>query len=133
MNEYEILTRAREIVADPNKWGKEHLATDEKGDDVVPADPKAKTWCALGAIGKVAGIIDQDVCYAEGEIAPPREYVRAVNHLAKTIRTMFPLFDYGSNNYSTVYLVNDDLGYDQILEAFDKAIADAPASGTPNL
>lgn len=55
MNTLEHLKAARELIADPEKWTKcSYAKTKQRGGASVPPDsPRAKCWCAVGAIRKV--------------------------------------------------------------------------------
>lgn len=45
-----ILTRARELIADPEHWTKHTLARNPDGKPISPFNPAATCWCAEGAL-----------------------------------------------------------------------------------
>lgn len=96
----EILKAARELIADPNRWCQDVYARDATGKDVVPDDPAACQWCALGAIERFS----EPPSYALEAIAaliPDRSLPAA--------RMQVPD-------------VNDTDGHAAVLEMFDAAI-----------
>ncbi|PYQ25648.1 MAG: hypothetical protein DMF56_27015 [Acidobacteria bacterium] len=53
-----------ELLTDASKWTQRTYARDEFGDDVAATDPKAVSWCLVGALVK---------CYAAGPDSVPAE------------------------------------------------------------
>ena len=52
---HKILTEARSLIADPERWTQFKGAIDARGFAVDPTDPDAYCWCASGAIEKASG------------------------------------------------------------------------------
>src|ERR1043165_4291633 len=55
MTPLEILKRAREMIAVPERWTKRNSARNNFGENVRYCDPTACSWCILGAIWRTAG------------------------------------------------------------------------------
>ncbi len=54
MDTINILTKAREIIATPDKWTRGCSAVDEKDYPVFPASPNACRFCVMGSVEHVA-------------------------------------------------------------------------------
>lgn len=50
MKQFEILRKARELIADSTRWTKGAFARDEYGYPCSADDPYARVYCAIGAI-----------------------------------------------------------------------------------
>lgn len=56
MNTHTVLTKARELLDDPNSWIKGCLAkTTKRGLSVVPNSDKATCFCLMGAVSAAVG------------------------------------------------------------------------------
>ena len=53
MTTKEVLTQARDLIADKDAWTQGSLAADNDGRAVDPKDRSAVSWCAEGAIERV--------------------------------------------------------------------------------
>lgn len=49
MNTLERLILARAIIEDPARWTRRCIARSRFDDEVLPHDPRAVCWCAMGA------------------------------------------------------------------------------------
>jgi hypothetical protein len=52
MKPSELLRKAAELIADPDRWTTGYYAVDANGDMVSPNNKKACKWCASGAMFK---------------------------------------------------------------------------------
>jgi hypothetical protein len=96
------LIAARGLIADPKHWTQMWFARAEGGALVVSRDTRACSWCALGALEKVAGVSSRfDKAFDALRVASFTAFARAAPE------------------------VNDDLGHEAILKAFDLAIQNA--------
>lgn len=105
MTTAEVLQKARDLIADEDRWTHGYYARDEEGFEVEPNEPGACQWCALGSIYHVLGA---EVVYAEEE----PDAVRALNATAAA----------GGSADNPAY-INDINGHAAVLALFDKAIA----------
>ena len=55
MDDIEILTQARELLAQPGKWTRQAFARDAAGEEMHGHEPSAVQFCAIGAIERVTG------------------------------------------------------------------------------
>lgn len=53
MNTLQALRAARELLSDPSRWSRKHIAVDKKGDPVHETSTDAVAWDAGGAMWKV--------------------------------------------------------------------------------
>lgn len=63
-----------ELLADPARWCKGHLAVDANGRTVEPTSPRACRWCLLGAL---------EACYAAAPSVPYRALRDAVREVCE--------------------------------------------------
>lgn len=112
MTELEILTKARELIADPERWATGELARDAGGHKVPPDSPSACRWCAYGALQNFADDRDAGPLLdaAEGRLADA----------ACDVLNATPEFDEDAD--CLIAHVNDDLGHAATLQMFDRAI-----------
>jgi hypothetical protein len=54
----QIIRRARDLIAEPTRWCQSDFALDEEGERCHPNDPKARKFCACGAIQRAAHDLD---------------------------------------------------------------------------
>jgi hypothetical protein len=99
---FQIVERARALIADEQHWCRRHLAQDASGVSVSPTSARAAKRCGLGALIMAAYQITNDH--------------RGAYDLA--IKAMRPL--HGS---ATLVNVNDVRGHAAVLALFDEAIA----------
>ena len=100
----DILRAARARIEDPKNWTTGQFARNAKGDPVSCYSRKAVCWCAIGAVS------------AER----PDNYGRdALGFLYMASADLFKQED--------ISIINDSLGHDAVLRAFDAAIAAAEA------
>jgi hypothetical protein len=98
MKPSEILTAARDLISDPERWCHGASARTSNGVSTMPCSPVAAQWCAVGACEKAhSGFI----------------HVEALDVLNKSARLHFKL---------GAAAVNDDLGHAAVMEMYDKAI-----------
>jgi len=50
-----IMQKARDLLADPDKWTKGSFARTAEGDRVGFSDPEATCWCLMGALNVAIG------------------------------------------------------------------------------
>lgn len=110
------LVAARDLLLDKRKWTQHEFARDERGDMTNPIDPRATCFCALGALYSVVG----HNTMASEDDDDSFEQIPGYSQLhtaAKEWRTSIPD-------------VNDERGYDAVLEMYGVAIAlaDQPAA-----
>lgn len=97
----EVLTCARELIADPKHWTKDTLARNSAGLVVDVNSPDACQYCSMGAIIKCAPSTDmRGVDYT------------AMDALSRVVVVPVPAFN-----------DRDATTHDDVLAAFDKAIA----------
>lgn len=104
MNEYDVLEQARNKIADPKNWTKRAYARDTAGNKLMGDSPRAVSWCAVGALISVAGNKDSSL----------RAHILLDQKAAE-------VFDGNGIMY-----LNDELGHKNVLDVFDKALADRP-------
>lgn len=132
---YEVLTKAREVITDPDHWDTGALAYNVDDIDVHPNSPEAVKWCAMGAVAKVMDRDGEQVVKADYDEVSDPELIKVMTHLKKYTPGI-PEED--SAFYRRIYVFNDNLGgfrntddpHQDVLDAFDKAIANAPAETT---
>lgn len=95
----QILIEARERISKEENWTKGTMARDTNGYEVGARDPKATCWCSLGAIRAATNEGWADAAY--------RGFEAVVGNL-------------------TIVEFNDFSTHEQVLAAFDKAIAACP-------
>lgn len=100
MTRNELLIQARALIADPARWCRKALARDPKGKVCPPDSPEAVSWCALGAMAKVAW---------------EHEFPLLHEVLAKCP-------NYLGLPWDQVAQLNDRGGHDQVLALYDKKI-----------
>lgn len=98
----EILRAAREKIADPKTWTHGVFARADNGEPVPARSPRAVCWCAEGALRAVAN-------------TQPDEY-QAWRLLAVAA--------YRIGNGLQPYQVNDAGNHADVLDLYDRAIAD---------
>jgi len=110
----QILTEARALLSDPKRWTEGDFALDEHGNGVYWHADSAVCWCALGAIGRVAG--------AEED---PDEGARQVQRFAsEAVALLHEVIDWDgvSSMADGVAYWNDHHDHAEVLAAFDRAI-----------
>ena len=101
----DVLKMARELITDPDRWIQGKLSC--RNIDGT------RCYCAVGAIDEAVAILDNLNDLDESRRAPSL-YLRAVTRFRETIGIVdIPAF-------------NDTHTHEEVLEAFDKAIAEAP-------
>lgn len=63
----DILSDARDLLEDKNRWTRGEIARDSRGKSVSFFSPSACRWCALGAIRKIS------LVYANGDLTKAME------------------------------------------------------------
>lgn len=99
------LRKARTLLGEQSKWIKNYEGRDAHGEGVRATDPSAVQWCAIGAI-KV-GRTAQGLCYEA---------------LIRQIKLDPGWLQYDRIGIGSIAEVNDYLGYEAVLEMFDRAI-----------
>lgn len=116
----QILTAARNLIADPAHWTRETVARDKRGRPTEPYNPNACQFCALGALTAVFYQADPLACTA----AEVNELDRAHEQAKRALRIAGEA-GFGVNSF-TISRVNDQLGHEATLKMFDAAIAALP-------
>jgi hypothetical protein len=101
MNAVEQLTAARELIADPEHWTQGAFARDDHELACSSRDPNAQRWCAWGALVHIPTSLMPDIFL-----------LRAAQDLYQ----------------ASPQVVNDQLGHDQVLRMYDRAIKLAKAN-----
>ena len=104
MTTREVLVKARELIASPERWTKGSYAVDAGGYGVDPTDLEACAWCLDGALYRVT--TGADASFRSHEYLAARDAVAAV-----------PEVDGVPIDF------NERHTHAQVLAAFDKAIA----------
>lgn len=105
----QTLEAARALIADKAHWTQREPARNDKGEPVSPHNPDAVAFCSVGALIKVTG--------------------RAMN--APITREFYPEYYAGltaltlSIHKHSVTGFNDSHKHEEVLQLFDKAIANA--------
>ena len=102
MTTLEILTQARGLISDPEKWCQTYSARDASGFAVAPERPQAIKWCAIGSVLKIGSIVGDRY---QTDLA--RWYLR---------RTAVDM------HYTCATLLNDNSNHPTVMAMFDKAI-----------
>lgn len=98
MTDIEILRDARLTLSDPKKWTKGAYARDSEGKALAfPDSEEASCWCGVGAIWR-------------------QKQPLTGGHLPSALKQLYP------NRTITLSIVNDDCGYEAVLEVLDRAI-----------
>lgn len=104
MNAAEVLTKARALIADENRWTQGKYARDALGEEAEPFEAGAVCFCALGAIAHVADL--------EPEHDLPGEQILKEEAYFADGSLCVPMF-------------NDKHTHAEVLDLFDRAIARA--------
>lgn len=109
----EILTKAKELIADPANWCQEGYSKDEIGR--VTATYLGCQWCAMGALWRICDITKTDRFHdhnKDGTI-----YLRKAAAEQAT-----------SHGIGDIAHINDHLGHAAVMVMYDRAIALAKES-----
>lgn len=116
MNAIDILTKARELIAEPKRWTKHRAASvSPTGPTLKPNDPNAACWCAVGACAKAVGkdlTVPKDSAWGDPEVR------MAIYGLMETVTAQHGAF------YSSLPDFNDSPSttHAEILDVFDRTI-----------
>lgn len=105
MTPKEILTAARDLIAEEDRWTQGTSARDSEGNEVLFDNPKATCWCALAAISKAS----DDETSEESD--------QATTLLRKVTLQRTGLY---------VSQFNDAYPHKVVIQAFNEAIESAP-------
>lgn len=114
-----VLTRARDLIAEPTHWTKGEFARNEYGYSVGIDSPNACCFCTIGAVRRA--------CYEEG-LTYTGVSQAAIRKLCRCIAETLPYTDYdGSNNVAMRYNIaawNDaeERTHDDVMNVFQCAI-----------
>lgn len=118
MNDRELLTGIRELLAVPERWTKGWFARDKEWNPRAADSPDATCWCLYGAAMKVGG--------AEGN--------QATGRLAISLRDCIPAWcRRGELSYIAEFNDDPETTHEQIIAALDCAIAKLPPAEAPNI
>ncbi len=133
----DIIQRARDLIADPERWCQRFTATgnDENAVTVArmfdvpvaylgqshadPTSPFAAKWCAYGALRKAARVDDAHRLVAHKSGGP---FALACDIIRDAAERLHP--DSSTAQLGPIAWVNDHLGHDAVLAMFDKVLAD---------
>ena len=101
-----IVTRAREIIGDPERWTTRELATGAVGMRVEPTNPGAKRFCAVGALQRAAAELVGDTLDAQ--------ILAYESHIAVLAFTGMP------EGQTTLEVINDQQGREAVLDLFGR-------------
>ena len=100
-----VLTGARELISDPERWTQHVYARDAEGWHTGWDSPKAVCWCAVGAVGRAAQVVQEESVERNALV------FRAMDELRRVIG------DHGVSSF------NDHYAHADVLHMFDQAIA----------
>lgn len=108
----DTLRRAKALISQPGHWTQHSEARTGGGSSVMPSNPRATRWCAIGAIRRVDGPYEAD----------------ATQLLAEAVLGKRKM---SGSQYSLISNFNDKAGrlHKTVLAKFDLAIAAAERSG----
>ena len=122
----ELLSAARELIADEARWTRDWSAKRGDGMPVEPESPEATCWCALGAVRRAVHDQPDRGAAAVGEPHPlePLAYA-AERRLEGAIDILGFCPSTPPNPVSRVPSVNDFLGHAAVMSMYDVAIEQA--------
>ena len=99
-----ILKQIKEYFSNPRNWTQGAVARNAKGERVIPSNPNAVCYCLIGAIEK---------------FIPPKD---APNFIKQNqIKDFISTVSFNLSGFCPV-LVNDDLGYDSVMQLLDESV-----------
>ncbi len=98
----DTLQKARDLIADPDKWCVGTLAMDEQGAPTTPYSPVATRWCLVGSIEKQIS----DVFLGIGPVIPTLKF--ATSYIKKEARSYIAEFN-DRNTHETVIAMMDEM------------------------
>lgn len=98
------LTRTAEILKTPEQWTQGVFARTPEGEPVKPKDPRACSWCLLGALAMVSNEF--------GIIAPP--LLRLIEDVMHSIY---------QDKFASIGEMNDYIDHESLLVFLDKSLA----------
>ena len=108
----DILTAARRLISDPEKWAIGWLAYNRDGEEVQVDDPFACSWCAFGAAMKAAKVFGKP--FSILELIGPLDV--AAIEIRPEVQSM-------ATNFRPIIILNDRFHHhDEVLRAYDLAI-----------
>lgn len=100
------LRQARDLIADEQRWCRFAMGVDADGVPQVGSLRTASAWCASGAL------LLMDVSYEDSKL------------LNRCVRELFPASKIAAGSIGSLVWVNDNLGHEAVMQAFDKAIVE---------
>lgn len=113
MKTSEFLIKAKSLIADPKHWTQEHYARDNEGNICYWDDSGAVCFCSVGALYETSGYTHQGSRNGIHPVDPL--LTRAYTYLDDAI------------GYTSIPLFNDKHTHEQVMQMWDKAIAQAIA------
>lgn len=101
----QILIEGRELISDPKRWTQGQTALDASMQCVFPNSQKAVCWCSLGALAKVIDVDSSEL-------------------LADHVNAHDARHELSNAMGERVWAFNDRHTHEQVLAAWDQAIAD---------
>lgn len=115
----DLLKQAKTLIENPEHWITQHWAMDLNDNPVMPHDPKAVSWCAIGAMKRSA---------ADGFDNAQEVYEQAIKLLRNVAMDMT---NYYYHQGTVIQKLNDYKGHDSVIEMFDRAIAIRETTDVP--
>lgn len=106
MKSSEVLRRAKARISDPTRWCCGHFARSAAGVHTTSTDPRARSWCAIGAV------LAESETVENGHLDSS-----AIRWLARVAGA------------ETVGSLNDRVGHAGVMNLFDEAIAASELDG----
>lgn len=103
-----LIEHARNLISDKNNWIQYALAKDSLLNTVRPSDPAACKFCAMGALCNGLVKFKEEI---SNDLA-----TEIVNEIIKKCKDLY--------NIGTIINVNDEIGYETVLNVFDSLITD---------
>lgn len=118
------LRAARDLIADPQHWCRGTLARDAWGEDVGPCSPRARRWCASGALIMVSRANKDELAGDHSGTGLFVEIRPMVDAEAKRLG-MEGAWQWEATRIDSIVQVNDRISHDMVIKCFDRAIATA--------
>ena len=119
MTEQELLEGARDLIRDNDRWVTEVYAAGTREDGSLDTDilgENAVSWCAIGALHKIAGITPFDAFYGDQDV----DNVGVLKQARGRITNIAIAMGYHSGAAG----VNDYGGHAKVMEMYDYAITE---------
>jgi hypothetical protein len=116
----EVLSAARELIADPEHWTQGTYAIENTGNEVYPDESNAYAFCSAGALAKASGTTFNEA----GDMQPTQLYDTAYFELKRAALALFGTDSVTSVNDGELK-TDPETAHPDVLAMFEKAIADS--------